>query len=138
MRRAELLALSGFVAGFTACEGTTDDRSDAVFSTDVLAQMDVAIPDRVTWSTVQPVYFRNCGGCHGGQGSGGTNFAVNYDDVIAESDSCPPDPLFRPRTVAQCAVERVDSGTMPPDGVHVSGPDTEIMRRFLSSGLDPE
>jgi hypothetical protein len=138
MTVAERLAcLSAFVlAG--GCDGSTSEPSDAGSALDALPPADVVIPDRVTWSVVQPVFLRNCGGCHGGQGRGGTDFAIDYADVVAESDSCPPDHLLRPLKVAQCAVERVDSGTMPPGGVGVPEADAEIMRRFLSSGLDPE
>ena len=93
------------------------------------------LPARVTWAEVQPASLRNCGGCHGGQGRGGTDFATVYEDALADSDSCAPDHLLRPLRVASCAVERVDAGTMPPGDVVVPEADAELMRRFLSSGL---
>ncbi|MBT9559990.1 MAG: hypothetical protein IV100_28425 [Myxococcales bacterium] len=138
MTRAELLACLSPLALAAGCDGVTSPPPDAGPALDVEDKTDVVIPERVTWSVVQPVYLRNCGGCHGGQSRGGTDFAIDYDDAVAESDSCPPDHLLRPLRVAQCAVERVDAGTMPPNGVQVSEADAEIMRRFLSSGLDPE
>lgn len=149
MHRGPIILLPVCLAWMVSCAGATEPveadafaadtaTRDATAADDASGPVDLELPAVVTWSVVQPVYLRNCGGCHGGQGRGGTDFAINYEDTLGESDSCAPDHLLRPLRVAACAVERVDGGTMPPGDVKVSEADAEIMRRYLSSGLSPE
>ncbi len=76
----------------------------------------------VTWAQVHPIFKASCSGCHGGgtptSGSGGhaigsADIGVAYDAAMLAADRYPAcDGL----TIGECALLRIEDGTMPPGG----------------------
>ena len=56
---------------------------------------------------IQPWMNSKCGTCHGGARAGGTNLATDYADHLEEAFTCAG------LNVAECAVVRIESGSMP-------------------------
>ena len=54
----------------------------------------------------QPIFNAKCGACHTVAGSGGHNIGTSYEDSQLDSYSCDG-------TKAECAMERIASGSMP-------------------------
>ncbi len=142
MNRGVLVAMAALAV--SACEdnpppdATTAAQDAAVVVPDVDEDAWGPPPSPTTWADVQPVYQAYCGGCHGGQGSGQSNFATSYADTLKRSASCIADPRAGPpKTVARCVVDRVSSGTMPPSGQHIPDSAYQIMREFVIDGLLP-
>lgn len=83
------------------------------------------------WSDIEPILNEACGGCHGGDGSGGTNFASSYSDHLQASKFCAG------QTVGACVVSRIHDGSMPPSGKGspVSGADLALVEGWVNSGM---
>lgn len=87
----------------------------------------------VTYSAnVQPIFFAKCGGCHTGGGSGGHNIGVSYADTQLSSYYCPG------QTKGQCALVRIQNGTMPPGGVPMVTPaEQATIQAWINGGMLP-
>ncbi|MDH3589605.1 MAG: hypothetical protein OEQ74_09390, partial [Gammaproteobacteria bacterium] len=56
---------------------------------------------------VQPILLPKCGACHGGNGVGGHDIAIEYNDAFLDADACPG------LNIAECALVRIKNGSMP-------------------------
>lgn len=129
--------------------------SDLAEDTDDATQTDAAdieddVPTAVTWAEIHPIFVASCGGCHGsnspsggsgGQSIGSADIDVAYDAAMLSADIA----KCAGKTIAECALLRIEDGSMPPSGAcrnppSPSCPSTEsqdLIQRWLDSGMLP-
>ncbi len=104
---------------FLVCDAVVDDTGPA--------------PEGPTWADIRPILNASCGGCHGGSGSGGTDFAISYTDNLEPSNFCVGE------TVGACIISRIQDGSMPPNGKPngVSGADLALIEGWVMADMPP-
>ena len=93
---------------------------------------DVTVSDSPTWTEVISVKFSQsgkCGGCHTGGNSGGHNCLSNYQDCLKASTSC------NGKTVGECLMDRIEDGTMPPNGGFIPPDWKTELQSWIDAGM---
>ncbi|MBD88713.1 MAG: hypothetical protein CL940_00050, partial [Deltaproteobacteria bacterium] len=105
--------------------------SERFVECDAVTQEPLPEPEGPTWADARPVLEASCGGCHGGAGSGGSDFASVYADNLAPSSFCDGE------TVGACVISRIQDGSMPPNGktAGVSGADLALLETWVAAGM---
>ena len=68
---------------------------------------------------VQPIFFEKCDLCHTGEGYGGHNIGINYEDAFLPADNFAE---CAELLVGQCTIIVIQEGRMPPGSICTGDP----------------
>jgi hypothetical protein len=135
------LALTSCLALATACASDdTGDGTDGTTGTDgVTGTAATDGTDGTTGTTggvptfadVQVAYKASCTPCHEGSNcAGATCFVSSIEEALKPSAFCTG------LTVAECNIQRIEAGTMPPGGGAVPAADLQLMKDWVDGGFE--
>lgn len=115
---------------YGACNGQTLPGAETCASPgdeDCDGQSNEGCPVTYT-NDVKPIFAAKCGPCHTGGGSGGQNIGISYADTQAPSYYCSG------QTVGQCALVRIQNGTMPGSPA-VTPAEQAVIQAWILAGM---